>query len=105
MSFAGLPPFLFGRGSLHDQLVCDVRTYVRAVDEHNRDLLAPMLAWSPGPPAIGDTGDNSQGHMLGTTWLTRMPSRTTRGGSRFSTMLTRFCTFTTAMSGSVPGSK
>ena len=29
----------------------------------------------------------------------------TRGGSRFSTMLTRFCTFTTLMFGSVPGSK
>src|SRR5215813_6957623 len=43
--------------------------------------------------------------MLGTTWLTRMPSRTTRGGSRLSMMLTRFCTFTTLMFGSVPGSK
>ena len=43
--------------------------------------------------------------MLGTTWLTRIPSRTTRGGSWNSTMLTRFCTFTTLMLGSVPGSK
>jgi hypothetical protein len=43
--------------------------------------------------------------MLGTTWLTRMPSRTTRGGRRLSMMLTRFCTFTTLMFGSVPGSK
>lgn len=67
-SFAGLPPFLFGDGGLHNQLVCDVRTYVRANDG-NRDLVAPMLAWSPGPPAIGDTGDNSPGHMMGTTWL------------------------------------
>lgn len=67
-SFAGLPPFLFGDGGLHNQLVCDVRTYVRANDG-SRDLLAPMLAWSAGPPAIGDTGDNSPGHMMGTTWL------------------------------------
>lgn len=67
-SFAGLPAFLFGDGGLHNQLVCDVRTYVRANDG-SRDLLAPMLAWSPGPPAIGDTGDNSPGHMMGTTWL------------------------------------
>lgn len=67
-SFAGLPAFLFGDGGLHNQLVCDVRTYVRANDG-SRDLLAPMLAWSPGPPAIGDTGDNSPSHMLGTTWL------------------------------------
>ena len=43
--------------------------------------------------------------MLGTTWLTRMPSRWTNSGSRFMTMLTRFCTFTTLMFGSVPGSK
>src|SRR4029079_3821870 len=43
--------------------------------------------------------------MLGTTWLTRIPSRTTRGGSWNRTMLTRFCTFTTLMFGSVPGSK
>ncbi len=43
--------------------------------------------------------------MLGTTWLTRMPSRCTRGGSRFIMMLTRFCTFTTLMFGSVPGWK
>src|SRR5690606_28836224 len=68
-SFAGLPAFLFGDGGLHNQLVCDVRTYVRAVDDDGRELLAPMLAWSPGPPAIGDTGDNSPGHMMGTTWL------------------------------------
>lgn len=68
-SFAGLPAFLFGDGGLHNQLVCDVRTYVRAVDGDGRTLLAPMLAWSPGPPAIGDTGDNSPGHMMGTTWL------------------------------------
>ena len=33
------------------------------------------------------------------------PARTTRGGSRLSMMLTRFCTFTTLMFGSVPGSK
>lgn len=68
-SFAGLPAFLFGDGGLHNQLVCDVRTYVRAVDGDGRTLLAPMLAWSPGPPAIGDTGDNSPGHMMGSTWL------------------------------------
>lgn len=68
-SFAGLPAFLFGDGGLHNQLVCDVRTYLRAVDGDGRELLAPMLAWSPGPPAIGDTGDNSPGHMMGTTWL------------------------------------
>ena len=43
--------------------------------------------------------------MLGTTWLTRMPSRTTNGGSRLNMMLTRFCTLTTLMFGSVPGSK
>ena len=42
---------------------------------------------------------------LGTTWLTRMPSRCTRGGSRLITMFTRFWTLTTLMSGSVPGSK
>lgn len=68
-SFAGLPAFLFGDGGLHNQLVCDVRTFVRAVDGDGRTLLAPMVAWSPGPPAIGDTGDNSPGHMMGTTWL------------------------------------
>ena len=43
--------------------------------------------------------------ILGTTWLTRMPSRCTSGGRRFIMMLTRFCTFTTLMFGSVPGSK
>ena len=71
MSFGGLPPFLFGSSAsaFRDQLVCDVRTYVRAVDGDGRELLAPMLAWSPGPPAIGDTGDNSPGHMMSATWL------------------------------------
>ena len=44
-------------------------------------------------------------NMLGTTWLTRIPSRRTRGGSRFIIMLTRFCTSTTLILGSVPGSK
>ena len=68
-SFAGLPPFLFGDGGLHNQLVCDVRTYLRAVDGDSRELLAPMLAWSPGPPAIGDTGDKRPGHLVGTTWV------------------------------------
>ncbi len=34
-----------------------------------------------------------------------MPSRTTSGGKRLNMMLTRFCTFTTLMFGSVPGSK
>ena len=68
MSFAGLPPFLFAGSAWVDQLVCPLRTYVRANDG-TRDLLAPMLAWSAGPPAIGDTGDNSPGHMTGTTWL------------------------------------
>ena len=67
-AFAGLPPFVFGTRAWVDQLVCPLRTYVRANDG-TRDLLAPMLAWSAGPPAIGDTGDNSPGHMLGTTWL------------------------------------
>ena len=43
--------------------------------------------------------------MLGTTWLTRIPSRCTSRGKRFMTMLTRFCTLTTLMFGSVPGSK
>lgn len=67
-SFAGLPPFVFGTRAWVDQLVCPLRTFVRANDG-TRDLYAPMLAWSAGPPAIGDTGDNSPAHMLGTTWL------------------------------------
>ena len=41
-------------------------------------------------------------NMLGMIWLTRIPSRCTRGGSLFFTMLTRFCTFTTPCSGPCP---
>lgn len=68
MGFAGLPPFLFAAGAWVDQLVCDVRTFVRANDG-SRDLLAPMLAWSAGPVAIGETGDNSPASLVGATWL------------------------------------
>ena len=66
--FAGLPPFLFAAGAWVDQLVCDVRTFVRANDG-SRDLYAPMLAWSAGPVAVGVTGDNSPASLVGATWL------------------------------------
>ena len=43
--------------------------------------------------------------MLVMICMTMMPSRSTRGGSWFFTMLIRLFTFKTATFGSVPGSK
>lgn len=66
-SVGGRPPFRFSDRFV-DQLACPLRTFVRANDG-DRDLLAPMLAWSAGPVGIGVTGDNSIASMTGATWL------------------------------------
>lgn len=63
------PPFVFSRRARVDQLVCDPRSYVRAVQVDGRTLYAPMLAWSAGPVAIGETGDNSLASLTGGNWL------------------------------------
>lgn len=68
-SFARLPPFPTSMRVRADQLVCDPRSYVRAVQVDGRALYAPMLAWSAGPVAIGETGDNSLASLTGGNWL------------------------------------
>ncbi|MFA5567613.1 MAG: hypothetical protein WC972_03095 [Trueperaceae bacterium] len=68
-SFRRLPPFPFSTRARVDQLVCGPRSYVRAWQADGRPLWAAMLAWTPGPQALGVTGDGSYGTLFGANWL------------------------------------
>lgn len=66
------PAFPFTFRAPSDQLVCDARSYVRAYRADGRALHAPMLAWTVGPLAIGETGDNSLESLISGRWLVQV---------------------------------